>query len=266
VTHILDRIVETKRRELEALRGRRSELERLAADAGSPRDFRGALADGQELAVIAEVKRRSPGAGDIRPGLSPLDLARMYQRGGARALSVLTDAEYFGGSLDDLRAARGAVGLPVLRKDFTLHPLHVLEARAAGADAVLLIVRILTDTRLVELRELAESLGMGVLMEAHDAREMERALEAGARILGINNRDLSTFDATLGLLERLPDDVVVVSESGIRTPSDIRRLEEAGVDAVLVGESLLRRENPEAGVEALAGHRRAAKTRRNSMQ
>jgi len=190
MAHILDRIVATKKAEVEALRGRSSELESAAAAAAPPRDFRSALSGGPELAVIAEVKRRSPGAGPIRPDLSPAQLAGMYERGGAAALSVLTDREYFGGSLQDLRSARGSVGIAALRKDFTIDPLHVLEARANGADAILLIVRILSDTQLVQLRELAQGLGMAVLVEAHDGDEMDRALGSGADILGLNNRDL----------------------------------------------------------------------------
>lgn len=247
---ILASIVATKRAELEGLAGRRSDLEREAVTAPSPRDFAGALRDGPTVSLIAECKRRSPGAGPIRADLDPARLAASYQAAGARALSVLTDRDYFGGSLTDLAAARRATDLPILRKDFTLHPLHVWEARAAGADAILLIVRILDDTALRDLSVLAGSLGMAVLVEAHDRVEVERALEAGARIVGINNRDLATFttslETTLRLMEGIPSDVTVVSESGIRTPEDIETVARAGADAVLVGETLLRAPDPAA--------------------
>jgi indole-3-glycerol phosphate synthase len=258
MTHILDQIVETKRAELQRLLPERKQLESAARNASPPRAFREALGDGGDVAVMAEVKRRSPGAGPICPELSPVELAGMYQAGGARAMSVLTDGTYFGGDLTDLIAVRDTVALPVLRKDFILHPVQIYEARAVGADGILLIVRILSDAELVSLRELAQALGMGVLVEAHDAEEVDRALSTGADILGVNNRDLATFhttlDVTLGLLDRLPSDVVVVSESGIRTASDVERLGASGVDAVLVGESLLRQKDPEAGVRALCGH------------
>ncbi len=257
MTDILTRIVASKEAALSDLRSREGELRDAAARAGAARDFRGALGTFDSVAVMAEVKRRSPGAGPIRPDLDPLDLAEDYEAGGAGAVSVLTDAEYFGGSLDDLARVRERVGLPVLRKDFIIDPVQVWEARAHGADAILLIVRILDDRRIVALRELAESLGMGVLVEAHDAPEVERALDAGAHILGINNRDLGSFttklDVTMELVDRVPDEVVLVSESGIRTVSDVQMLGDAGVDAVLVGESLLRQQDPQAAVAALAG-------------
>jgi indole-3-glycerol phosphate synthase len=261
MTDVLTRIVATKREEVEALRSDEVALRR-AADVGSAaRDFRAALSAGGSVAVMAEVKRRSPGAGPIRLDLGPAELAASYESGGARAVSVLTDREYFGGSLEDLRRVRDRVGLPVLRKDFTIDPLQVFEARAAGADAILLIARILEDGELTALRELAESLGMSALVEAHDATEVKRALGSGARVLGINNRDLRTFTTRLGvttdLADRIPDRIVLVSESGIRSPDDVRRLGEAGVDAVLVGESLLRQRDPGSGVRVLTGHPRA---------
>lgn len=262
---ILDRIAATKREEVEALRPRAAALEAAALEADPPRDFAGALGRPGLVSVIAEVKRRSPGAGPIRPDLEPGGLASRYQAGGAAALSVLTDRGYFGGSLDDLRAARAAVDVPVLRKDFLLDPLQVLEARAAGADAVLLIVRILDDAPLAELLGMAESLGMSALVEAHDGAELQRALKAGARVVGINNRDLSTFttrlDVTLDLLPDVPDDVVVVSESGIRSGDDVARLGGVGVDAVLVGEWLLGHEDPADGVRELARHPVEARAR-----
>lgn len=254
---ILERIVETKRHEVKGLKDRVSEL-RAAAESSEPaRDFLGALSGGESVAVIAEIKRRSPGAGPIRPDLDPLQLASTYEAGGAAALSVLTDRDYFGGSLEDLSAARGPVGLPVLRKDFLIDESQIYEARAAGADAILLIVRILDDARLRSLCRLGEELGMTALVEAHDGEEVDRGVAAGARLIGVNNRNLRTFEArldvTLGLLDRIPPDVVLVSESGIRTPEDVRLLGEKGVDAVLVGESLLRQNDPGAGVSALVG-------------
>jgi indole-3-glycerol phosphate synthase len=247
---VLQRIVETKRKEIEALRRQAAVWAQRAAEAPPTRDFHGVLADPSGLSLIAEVKRRSPGAGAIRPELDPVALAERYAAGGARALSILTDASYFQGSLDDLSRVREAVALPCLRKDFILDPVQVHEARASGADAILLIVRILDDASLRDLRLLAEELGMAVLVEAHDGEEVERAVASGARILGINNRDLATFSTdlqvTLDLLGAVPPGVVLVSESGIRTGEDALRLAAEGVDAVLVGEALVRASDPEA--------------------
>ncbi len=260
---ILDRIVETKRREVEALKGSASELRAAAEGAATARDFKAALSGGDSVSVIAEIKRRSPGAGEIRPDLDPVQLAPTYEAGGAAALSVLTDSEYFGGRLGDLSAARGLVSVPVLRKDFLIDPSQVYQARAADADAILLIVRILDDGQLRSLRVLAEELGMIALVEAHDGEEVDRALESGARVLGVNNRNLRTFetrlDTTLGLLDRIPSGVVLVSESGIRTRDDVRMLGENGIDAVLVGESLLRQDDPGAGVAMLAAETRTSR-------
>ena len=254
---ILARIVRTKHEELTQLAGRAGALEVGAAVGPAVRDFGAALGRADDVALIAECKRRSPGAGEIRPGLDPARLTRSYQGAGAAALSVLTDESYFGGSLDDLRAVRDSTTIPILRKDFTLHPLHLLEARGAGADAVLLIVRILDDAMLRSLHKEAEALGMAVLVEAHDAMELQRAVDAGASIVGINNRDLATFttdlDTTLRLLEELPRNVVVVSESGIRTRDDVVRLGAGGVDAILVGETLLRGEDPGTAAASLCG-------------
>ena len=262
---ILAEIVATKREEVEALRPRRAELEAAAAEGPPVRSLEGALRRGGEVALIAECKRRSPGAGEIRPGLDPARLTRSYEENGAAALSVLTDGPYFGGSNEDLARVREATDLPILRKDFTLDPLQVVEARAAGADAVLLIVRILPDPLLGELLSLAGELGMDALVETHDAAEVDRALAAGARIVGINNRDLATFttelDTTLGLLDRVGPEPVVVSESGIRTPADVARLGEGGVHAILVGETLLRDEDPGAAAARLSGIPRRDPTR-----
>jgi indole-3-glycerol phosphate synthase len=257
--HVLDRIVEAKRRELEALRPRAPEFRARAADAPPPRPFAAALADPSVVSLIAEVKRRSPGAGDIDPTLDPPTLAARYEAGGARAISVLTDGPHFGGSLADLEAVRARVSLPCLRKDFTLEPVQLHEARAHGADGVLLIVRLLDDAPLRELREEAESLGLGVLVEAHDAAEVDRALASGATLLGINNRDLSTFrtslEVTFDLLDRVPDAVTLVSESGIRTAADVAGLARRGVDAVLVGEALVRSGDATVAARELSRHR-----------
>ena len=254
---ILSRIVETKNTEISRLLSRADELRSRAADASETRDFCGALARPGVVSLIAEVKRSSPGAGPIRPDLDPAGLAAEYLAAGASALSVLTDREYFDGSLADLSAARSAVSIPVLRKDFLLSDVQILEARASGADAVLLIVRILGDSPLRELRLQAEELGMAALVEVHDAGEMARALDSGASVIGINNRDLRGFTArletTLGLLDLLPDSVMLVSESGIRNRSDVEVLGQAGVDAVLVGEALLRAPVPGQMAGELSG-------------
>jgi indole-3-glycerol phosphate synthase len=254
---ILDRIVRTKRAEVESMVGREAELRRLAASAPPVRDLAAALSRPDVVSLIAEVKRRSPGAGEIDGSLDPVRQARAYESGGAGALSVLTDRRYFQGSLDDLRRVRAAVQLPVLRKDFVIDERQVWEARGAGADAILLIVRILEDDALASLRKLAEELGMSALVEVHDLDELNRALDAGARVLGVNNRDLTTFDTdlevTLGLLDAVPDDRILVSESGIATRDQVERLGSRGVDAILVGEALVRARDPEAGARRLSG-------------
>jgi len=253
---ILAAIAGTKEIELSELRGRVRELEDAAAAAPPVRDFRGALASPDRVALIAECKRRSPGAGPIRPYLDPVKLTGGYARAGAAALSVLTDTQYFGGSEKDLQDVRQASSLPVLRKDFTLDPLQVVQARVLGADAVLLIVRILSDAMLARLHAEVTALGMAALVEVHDRRELERAVGVGADLIGINNRDLSTFRTDLGttleLIDEVPDGAVVVSESGIREPADVLRLGEAGVDAVLVGESLLKASDPEEAARRLS--------------
>lgn len=261
---ILERIVRTKKEEVARLRSWRGVVEAALDDAPPARDFAAALRRDDDVAVMAEVKRRSPGAGEIRPGLDPVGLASVYRDGGAAALSVLTDEEYFGGTLDDLRDVRERVDLPVLRKDFVIDELQVAEARGAGADAVLLIVRILDDDRLVALRERAEALGMTALVEVHGDEELERALAAGARVVGVNNRDLSTFETDLAVTERLaprvPPEVVLVSESGIGSGDDVARVGRAGADAVLVGESLLRAPDPGRAVSELVGRTRVPRS------
>jgi len=258
---ILDRIIETKRAEVERLRERGSALRAAAEAAEAPRPFAAALRREGEVALIAEIKRRSPSAGWIRPELSVEEVARLYEGAGAAAVSVLTDGEYFGGSLDDLRAARSAVDLPLLRKDFVIDALQVWEARAAGADAVLLIARVLDDPLLRDLLDLASGLGMGVLVEVHTAVELERAIAAGAEVIGVNARDLATFVTDLGtvleLAPSVPGDRVLVAESGIRTPADVDLLGEAGVAAVLVGESLMRAPDVGAAAASLVGRPRA---------
>ncbi len=255
--NILDRIVRTKHREVRELGPRHAELARLARSAPPPRDFRSALGGSSEVAIVAEVKRRSPGAGPIREDLDPSELAADYAASGASAISVLTDRTYFGGGLEDLRRVRARVERPVLRKDFLVDPVQLAESRAEGADAVLLIVRILTDQLLEELLRGARALGMAALVEVHDGAELDRALEAGADIVGINNRDLGTFRSsvavTLDLVRRIPSDVVVVSESGLATRDDLAAVGGAGADAVLMGEALLRSPRPGDAVAALTG-------------
>ena len=260
---VLSAIVGTKREEVARLEASRGALEKAVRNAPPPRGFRAALAAPERVALIAECKRRSPGAGDIFPDLDPVALTSGYERAGAAALSVLTDRSYFGGALADLVAVRDATGIPVLQKDFIVSRIQLLEARAAGADAVLLIVRILSEGLLAELHAEASALGMDVLVEVHDAAELERAVTLGADLIGINNRDLSTFTTDLGTTERLagavPGDAVLVSESGIRSVADVERLGSAGVDAILVGETLLRAPDPEAEATVLAAVRRSAR-------
>lgn len=207
--------------------------------------------------MIAEIKRRSPSKGAIDEALDPARLAREYQAGGAAAISVLTDQEFFGGSEADLVAARASVPVPVLRKDFTVHEADVYQARAMGADAILLIVAALSDHELTRFHDLATKLGMAVLVEAHDEPEVERALACGARIVGINQRNLSSFEVdperAAQLVKTIPDGVIKVAESGLGGPGDARRAAESGYDAVLVGEHLLRQADRSAAVAALVG-------------
>ncbi len=229
---------------------------------GAPRDFVAALRAGRArrgMAVISEIKRRSPSKGDLDPDLDPARMAGDYEAGGASCLSVLTDEAFFGGSRADLVAARGACGLPVLRKDFTVSPLDVCDARAMGADAVLLIVAALDDIELVTLSGLARTLGLAALVEVHDEAELGRALGLGADLIGVNQRDLHTFEVdrrrALRMGESMPDGVVAVAESGIRGAEDVTRLAEAGYSAVLVGETLVRSSDRTAAVDALLGAR-----------
>jgi indole-3-glycerol phosphate synthase len=235
-----------------------------ARKAPPPRDFAGVLRSGH-LALIAEIKRRSPASGLLRSQVDAAALAREYVAGGARALSVVTDGRFFGGRAEDLVAARAAVGVPVLRKDFVLEPYQVYESRALGADALLLIAALLDLPALGALVALCADLGMAPLVEVHSEGEAEAALRAGARLIGINNRDLHTFavdlETTARLRARLPRDVLVVSESGIHTAADVTRLRPYA-DAVLVGTALMQSEQPAAAVRALlnGGNEREARS------
>jgi indole-3-glycerol phosphate synthase len=215
-------------------------------------------AAGHRLAVIAEVKRRSPSRGTLAADLDPAETARAYAAGGAACLSVLTDEQFFSGSADDLEAARAASGLPVLRKDFTVAPSDVFDARLMGADAVLLIVAALSDDELASLHELSLRVGVEPLVEVHDEAELERALAIGPTLIGVNQRDLATFEVDGRQAERLaasiPAQVVAVAESGIRNPDDARRLAAAGYDAVLVGESVVTSGDRASAVAAMRGH------------
>jgi indole-3-glycerol phosphate synthase len=248
----LTRIVAATREAVAARRREHPDAAVHAAAASRPdgdrRGFREALSS-PGLSLIAEHKRRSPSAGLIRDGVSLEEVVGAYEQGGASALSILTEGPSFGGSLEDLRGARASAGLPILRKDFIVDPYQVDEALLAGADAILLIVAALPDDDLLaELHTLGRELGLAVVVEAHDAPEIERALRAGAQIVGINNRDLATFAEDLGIGEtlasRVPASVIAVAESAVRTPADSARLGAVGFDAVLVGEALVRADDP----------------------
>lgn len=252
---VLERIVAHKRLELAARAGNAARVEQAAeAAAQRRRDFAGALRRNGP-AIIAELKKASPSKGVLAADYRPRITAPEYERGGAAALSVLTDRDFFQGSLEDLETARSATGIPVLRKDFTLDPYHVVEAAAHGADAILLIAAILGDAELQSLRELAEQYRMTALVEVHDAAELDRALASGASVIGVNNRDLHTFDVKLGtsldLAERFPGHVTRVAESGIRSPVDIRALSAAGYQAFLIGEHLITAADPAQAVRDL---------------
>ncbi|HEY3845026.1 MAG TPA: indole-3-glycerol phosphate synthase TrpC [Acidimicrobiales bacterium] len=232
----------------------------LAASAASlppARGFRQALR-GRGLTCIAEVKRRSPSKGELDVDLQPDLMAKEYVAGGAACLSVLTDAAFFGGSVADLQAAREASGLPVLRKDFTVQEADIVDARLMGADAVLLIVAALADDELHRFLARADALGLAALTEVHDEDELDRALAAGSQLVGVNQRDLRTFevdqDRARSLVARIPPEVIAVAESGIRDGEDARRLAEAGYDAILVGETLVRATDRPAEVRTLIGH------------
>ena len=253
---LLARLVTEARQDMQRRRAliTQDDLE-LAILAHTPKDFVGALRR-PGLAVIAEMKQRTPSMGVLTEDYRPGDLARAYTLGGAAAISVLTHMASFGGRPEHVVSARFATDLPILRKDFVTDPYEVGEARAAGADAILLIVAALDLERLGELLRVTRSRGLAALVEVHNEGEVETALAAGARVIGVNNRDLRTFDVDLGLTERLrksiPPDVLVVAESGIDTAVDARRMREAGADGILVGESLMRADDPAARIRELA--------------
>jgi indole-3-glycerol phosphate synthase len=254
----LEAIIAVKRGEVEQLRPRATELHRQALERNEFRGFREALkrTDGK-LAVIGEIKKASPSAGLIAESFDPVAIAKKYESSGAAAISVLTDEKFFQGALQYMIDVRLAVSLPVLRKDFIIDEIQIAEASASGADAILLIVaaleqkqlatgrvRVAAATGLVELLKAAAKYQLDALVEVHTLAELKRALDAGAKIIGINNRDLATFDVDLGVTEKLsekvPNDIVLVSESGIKSPADVTRVKACGVDAILVGEALMR--------------------------
>jgi indole-3-glycerol phosphate synthase len=255
IPDILARIVAKKREELAHCAQRLADWEREAdLRLATRRDFRAAIS-ARTPAIIAELKKASPSKGLLCADFDPAGIARQYQLGGAAALSVLTDETFFQGSLADLQAARGAVRLPVLRKDFTIATSHVVEAAAHGADAILLIAAILTEREIRDFRELAARYGLPALVEVHNRRELDTAIAAGAGIIGVNNRDLATFEVTLEtslrLAEHMPEGVVRVSESGIHDARDISTLRAAGYTAFLVGEHLMKSVDPAAALGAL---------------
>lgn len=257
---ILQKILQTKQEEIAARSALRS-LEQLRADAATASPPRGFLASMQKRiaagdpAIIAEIKKASPSKGIIRADFDPPAIARSYEQGGAACLSVLTDAQYFQGHEDYLQAARAACQLPVIRKDFIIAPYQVYEARAINADCILLIVAALEDEQMQALYQLATELGMDVLIEVHDHTEMERALRLNAPLIGINNRNLRTFETslqtTLNLLAEAPDDVLLVTESGIHTQTDVQLMRTNGVHAFLVGEAFMRATEPGAELKHL---------------
>jgi indole-3-glycerol phosphate synthase len=254
---VLDTILARTRETVARQKARRPLDGRHPDVTGAPRvrPFAASLARPGVMRVIAEHKRRSPSRGAIREDLEPADVARRYAAAGAAALSVLTDEPFFGGQLGHLSQARAATELPALRKDFVVDPWQIVEARAAGADAVLLIVAALADGELRQLLGEARALGVDALVEVHDGSELERALAAGARLVGVNNRDLRTLTVSLetsvGLAPRIPDDVVAVAESGIKSGADLRRLRDVGFDACLVGEHLMSARDPGAALRQL---------------
>ncbi len=252
---ILDAIVARKREEVAALKARGIATPDLKIP--PPRGFIRALTDFPGVAVIAEAKKASPSKGVIRPDFDPVAIARSYQAGGAQAMSVLTDMDFFQGSLAYIPAVRAAVGLPVLRKDFIIDPLQIREARAYGADAILLIAAILETSQIQEYQALASELGMDVLVEVHDEAEVEKAVAAGSRLIGVNNRDLRDFsmdlNSTFRLQKMIPPEIPLVSESGIRDHQDMLRLAEHGIRAALVGETLMRAADPAEALRTLVG-------------
>ena len=264
MTTILDRIVANKPAEIAAARRRVSEaeLERRIAARPPALDFRAALEQGNEVRIIAEVKKASPSAGVIRADFDPVAIAQIYERHGAACISVLTDEPSFQGHIHYLEHVRAAIKVPLLRKDFLIDRYQLLEARAAGADAVLLIAEILDDTALRRLLQEARALGLQALVELYDRANLPRVLDAGARLIGVNNRDLRTFvvrlEHTLELAAAMPSDVCLVSESGIRSCADLERLRQAGVRAALIGETFMRAPDIGAKVDELRGVQRCS--------
>jgi indole-3-glycerol phosphate synthase len=258
---ILDEIIRNKRQEVSLLRMRFSgkNLDELIKALPKPRDFADAFKKGK-FSLIAEIKKASPSAGLIRQDFEPITLAKTYEESGASAISVLTDQKYFQGKLEYLKAAKESTTIPILRKDFIIDEHQVYEARIAGADALLLIVRILDDEKLNGLLKLTEKLGMQALVETHNAEEVERALKTKAKIIGINNRDLDTLridlQTTIQLMEGFPQlkERVVISESGIVSNEDVEKLKAAGADGVLIGETLLKSKNIGEIIRELMGH------------
>jgi indole-3-glycerol phosphate synthase len=251
---ILERIVAAKRAEIAAARRRFPDVEGKARGASPVRDFIAALR-AKRPAVIAEIKRASPSRGVLRQDFDPAAIAKSYERGGAAGMSVLTDKEFFQGAAEHLSVARAACALPVLRKDFLIDPYQVFESRALGADCVLLIAACLRQEEMRELEALARGTGMAVLVEVHDGEELERALRLETPLLGINNRNLRTFETrletTLDLLPRVPSDRLVITESGILSRADVARMRQRGVEAFLVGEAFMRARDPGAELKAL---------------
>jgi indole-3-glycerol phosphate synthase len=255
IPDILARIVARKQEELAEVRASADLLEKQAElRLSDRRDFAAALRS-RTPAIISEIKKASPSKGLLSADFRPAETASLYAAGGAAALSVLTDRDFFQGGLQDLETARAAVALPVLRKDFTIDPLHVVEAAAHGADAVLLIAAILTTREMRDFRELAARYRMAALVEVHAADELESALDSGAEIIGVNNRNLRTFEVqletSLDLAERIPPKLLKVSESGIHNSTDVRRLTDAGYSAFLVGEHLMKSGDPAAALRSL---------------
>jgi indole-3-glycerol phosphate synthase len=260
--NVLERIMAVKRAEVAAAKSAfpESQVQMRARSAGPIRDFVSALRkkiDGGAAAVIAEIKRASPSRGLLRENFAPAEIAQSYQAGGAACLSVLTDREFFQGGPEHLEAARAACALPVLRKDFIFDPYQVHESRAMGADCILLIAACLPVAQMKELEAVGHALGMAVLVEVHDATELQAALELRTPLIGINNRDLRTFETrletTIGLLPAIPAERIVVTESGIVSAADVERMRGQGVNAFLVGEAFMRADDPGARLRALFG-------------